>query len=52
MGLLSDRIRNVMDGMKGQDDEKRIALAEIAGVSTMLVENLPMDLPVKFLISH
>lgn len=38
MELLSERIRNVMDGLKGQDDEKRIALAEIAGVSTLLVE--------------
>ena len=38
MELLSERIRNVLDSIKGQDDEKRIALAEIAGVSTLLVE--------------
>lgn len=44
MGLLSERIKNVMDGMKGEDDEKRIALAEIAGISTMLVDKWLSDI--------
>lgn len=42
MRLLSERIKNVMDGMKGHED-KRIALAEIAGVSTMLVDKWLRD---------